>query len=61
LESERDKAIKILRAALAELVDYRREIAVEDAKADLVAKLLESIHSSQFVISGRDAAREVLV
>jgi hypothetical protein len=60
MEKERDMAIKILRAALAELTDLRRDLAREDAKAEEVIKLLESIHSSQFIVSGRGAARATL-
>lgn len=57
VEKERDIAIRILRASLAELTDLRRDLAREDAKAEEVIKLLESIHSSQFVVSGRGTAR----
>jgi hypothetical protein len=60
VERVRDTAIKILRASLAELTDLRRDLAREDAKAEEVIKLLESIHSSQFIVSGRSTARAVL-
>jgi len=60
MEKERDRAVQILRASLAELTDLRRDLAREDAKAEEVVKLLESIHSSQFIVSGRTNARTML-
>jgi hypothetical protein len=60
VERVRDTAIKTLRASLAELTDLRRDLAREDAKAEEVIKLLESIHSSQFIVSGRSTARAML-
>lgn len=60
LEAERGKALAILRAALAELVDLRRDMAKEDCKAAEVVKFLESIHSSQFIVARPEHARAVL-
>ncbi len=60
LEKERGTATKMLRATLAELVDFRRDLFAEDAKATKVSTLLDSISSSQLIISGRDTARAVL-
>src|SRR5262249_24858450 len=40
LEKERDDALRLLRASLAEITDIRRETAREDAKADDVLDLL---------------------
>lgn len=57
LEKERDQAIRILRAALAELVDFRREWALEDAKAEGVLTFLESLSSPQFVLQRPEQAR----
>lgn len=60
MEKERDVAIKILRASLAELTDLRRDLATEDAKAETVMTLLESLHSSQMIVAAQDTARSVL-
>ncbi len=60
LETERGKALAILRAALAELVDLRRDVAKEDAKAADVVKYLESIHASQFIVARADQPRAIL-
>ena len=50
LEKEHDQAAVILKATLAELADYRREVAVEDARSADVTALLESLSSPQFVL-----------
>lgn len=50
LEAEHEQAATFLRACLAEIVDYRREIAAEDAKAQAVAELIGALSSPQFVI-----------
>lgn len=57
LEKERDQAIRILKAALAELVDFRRECALEDSKAEGVLTFLESLSSPQFVLQRPEQAR----
>lgn len=57
LEKERDQAIRILKAALAELVDFRREFALEDSKAEDVLTFLESLSSPQFVLQRPEQAR----
>ncbi len=56
LEKERDQALQILRACLAELVDLRRELAREDAKSNDVTAFLESLTSAQFILSGAQRA-----
>jgi hypothetical protein len=60
LEKERDDAGKILKAALAELTDLRRETAQEDAKADGVLELLSALSSPQFILKRPDQARIVV-
>lgn len=56
LEKERDQALQVLRACLAELVDLRREIAREDAKSNDVTVFLESLTSAQFILGGAHRA-----
>jgi ABC-type nickel/cobalt efflux system permease component RcnA len=60
LEKERDQALQILRACLAELVDLRREFAREDAKSNDVTEFLESLTSAQFILSGAQKQRAAL-
>jgi hypothetical protein len=50
LQKEHDQAAAILKAVLADLADYRREIAVEDARSADVTAFLESLSSPQFVL-----------
>ena len=50
LENEHGQAAAVLKAVLAELVDYRHEVAIEDARSADVTALLESLSSSQFVL-----------
>lgn len=58
--AERESALRILRACLAELVDLRRAWASADAEADAVADVLESIHSDQHLLRRPEEARAVL-
>jgi len=60
LERERDDALRILRACLAELTDLRRETAREDDRADDVTEFLSALSTPQFVLKGPDQARAVL-
>lgn len=50
LEKEHEQAAAVLRACLAELADYRHEVAVEDSRSEAVTHLLESLSSPQFVL-----------
>lgn len=50
LEKEHGQAAAVLKATLAELADYRTDVAVEDARAVHVTTLLESLSSPQFVL-----------
>ena len=60
LGKEQSNALSILRAGLAELVDLRREIATEDAKADNVTELLAALSSPQFILKRSDQARAIV-
>lgn len=60
LETERDEAMRVLRAGMAELADLRQEIAREDAKAESVTDFLSSLSSMQFVIKRPEQARAIL-
>jgi hypothetical protein len=60
LETERDGVARVLKAALAELTDLRREIANEDAKADQVLTLLAALSSPQYVLNRPEQARAVI-
>jgi hypothetical protein len=60
LEKERDQALQVLRACLAELADLRRDLAREDAKSNDVTAFLESLTSAQFTLSGPDKQRATL-
>jgi hypothetical protein len=59
LEKERDEADRILKAALAELTDLRREISKEDGKADDVVELLKALSSPQFILKRPEQARAI--
>ncbi|BCS31428.1 hypothetical protein TBR22_A06290 [Luteitalea sp. TBR-22] len=50
LEREHEQATQVLKASLAELVDLRREMQREEAKAEEVTAFLESLSSPQFVL-----------
>ena len=50
----------ILKAALAEVVELRREYAREDAKAESVNVMLGAIRPEQYVCSGYDNVRAVI-
>jgi hypothetical protein len=60
LQKERDDAGRILKAALAELTDLRRETAKEDSKADGVVELLSALSSPQFVLKRPEQARTIV-
>ncbi len=60
LLQEQDATSKILKAALAELADIRREIAKEDGKSDNVLALLSSLSSAEFVLNGPEKTRKIL-
>jgi hypothetical protein len=57
IEQERDQVARILKACMAELADYRRELASEDAKSLKVTEFLQSLSSPQFVLQRPEQAR----
>ncbi len=61
IESLRDNVVQIVKAALAEVVDWRREYALEDKKAASVNQLLEAISPDQYMLKSHDAGRAVVI
>ncbi len=59
-DSLRDSSPKILKAVLAEMVDWRKDYATGDAQADELRKYLQSITTEQHLLKGFDAGRAVL-
>lgn len=60
LEAECERALAILRAALAELVDYRREFTRNDSQAATVTALLNALDSRQMVLRRPEQSRAIL-
>lgn len=59
--AQRKKAARgVLRACIAETVDYRREHAAEDMKAEGVRQLLASITAEDFSSHSKDVARNII-
>ncbi len=59
--SQRKKVARgVLRACIAETVDYRREHGVEDMKAEAVRQLLTSITAENFSSHSKDVARNII-
>jgi hypothetical protein len=50
LTNQRDGALRLLKAALAELVDLRRDIAAEDGKSARVLEFLNALSSTQYIL-----------
>ena len=50
MESERNQAVTFLKACMAELADFRQELAGEDAKAQSLADFLGALSAPQFVL-----------
>jgi|SRR6266850_954847 len=57
VEQERDQAGRILKACMAELADFRRELSAEDAKSQKVTEFLQSLSSPEFVLQRPEQAR----
>lgn len=57
METERDQALRILKACTAELADYRRELTAEDAKSRKVEEFLQALSAPQFVLQRPEQAR----
>lgn len=58
-QKKREQGSKIIRAVLAEVVDFRREFAVKDAESQKVLDFLEQISPDQYVKRLADANRRV--
>jgi len=56
----RETSPKILKAALAEIVDWRKDYAAGDAEADELRRYLQSITKEEHLSTGFDAGRAVL-
>ncbi|HQI42180.1 MAG: hypothetical protein B6D44_17205 [Ignavibacteriales bacterium UTCHB2] len=59
-EERKKKAKEVLRGCLAETVDYRKELAMEDAKSESVRQLLKSITPQDFSSLSQDTARSIV-
>lgn len=59
-EKRKKKAKEVLRGCLAETVDYRKELAAEDSKAENVRQLLNSITPQDFSSVSQDTARNII-
>ena len=58
-QKKREQGSQIIRAVLAEVVDFRREFAVKDAESQKVLDFLEQISPDQYVKRLADANRRV--
>ena len=56
----RNTSPQILRALLAEVVDWRKDFATSDAQAEELRKSLQSITTEQYLLTHFDAGRAVL-
>jgi hypothetical protein len=56
----KQQALQILKAALAEVVEWRRDFARRDSAASDVNALLDGLSAQQFVLSSHDNARQVI-
>jgi hypothetical protein len=59
-EERKKKAKEVLRGCLAETVDYRKELAAEDSKAENVRQLLNSITPQDFSSVSQETARNII-
>jgi len=59
-EERKKKAKEVLRGCLAETVDYRKELATEDSKAENVRQLLSSITPQDFSSVSQKTARNII-
>jgi hypothetical protein len=56
----RETSPKILKAVLAEVVDWRKDYAAGDAQADELRKYFGSITTEQHMLTNFDSGRSVL-
>lgn len=59
-EERKKKSKEVLRGCLAETVDYLKELATEDSKAENVRQLLGSITPQDFSSISQDTARNII-
>lgn len=60
IEERKQKAREVLRGCIAETVDYRKEHATEDSKAEKVRQLLASITPEDFSSVSKETARNII-
>ena len=60
-EDKREKCTKIVRATLAEIVDFRAEFAKKDGESQKVVDFLEQISPEQYVKKLSDSSRRIKV
>jgi hypothetical protein len=60
VEKRKRKAIEVLRGCVAEAVDYRKEHKIEDANAELLRQLLNSITPEDFSSVSKETARNII-
>lgn len=60
IDERKKKAREVLRGCIAEAVDYRREHLTEDAKAEGLRQLLNSITAEDFSSVSKETARNIL-
>lgn len=60
VEEQRTKSKEVLRGCLAETVDYRRELVLEDPKAERVREQLKNITPENFSSVSRETARSII-
>lgn len=56
----KEQSVQVLKAALAEVVEFRRDFGRRDAAAPDVTKLLDAISPNQYVLSSHDKVRQVM-
>jgi hypothetical protein len=59
-DERKRKAKEVLRGCLAEMVDFRKELAAEDSKAENVRQLLSSITPQDFSSVSQETARNII-
>ena len=58
-EEKREKGLQILRATLADIVDFRAEFKTKDAESQKVLDFLEQISPEQYVRKLADSNRRI--
>ncbi|MCL2656541.1 MAG: hypothetical protein FWD62_03795 [Betaproteobacteria bacterium] len=57
---KKEQCEQALKATLAELVEWRRDLARRDARAEAVTQFIDSISPDQYVLASHDNARRVI-